>query len=387
MTAVPFLVLEGIRKSYPTPHGRHLVLKGVDLVMRAGERLGICGLNGAGKSTLIGIIGGAISADHGRIVRRGRMSWPVGGGGFHSSLTGYQNVRFIAEIFGADVKKVAAFAEEFSELGKFFHLPMRTYSSGMKGRLAFAVSMAIDFDTYLVDEGLGAGDMRFYERCREAIEAKKERSNFVVVSHSMPTIEELCNRYALLHNGKLQVFEELTAAQEAFAAVFSTEKVPFRNLWKIETSGAVQARVTGDTEDTLDVALTATGPGRVIAYWGNSTGTSARRDDIWRAECDADFLVGDRDMIVSRWTGLIAVERDYGATSLASEVYPRSIESGEPMSAEFAVAHAETRYLHLGVRLELGGPGTVTFRIGRPHLERRPAALPDMTASLSEVAT
>ncbi|MBV9860399.1 MAG: ABC transporter ATP-binding protein [Alphaproteobacteria bacterium] len=382
------LELHGVRKSYATPNGRHSVLKGVDLTMQPGERLGVCGLNGAGKSTLIGIIGGALSPDSGRIVRRGRISWPVGGGGFHGSLTGYENVRFIAEIFGADVRKVCAYAQEFAELGKFFYLPYRTYSSGMRGRLAFAVSMAIDFDTYLVDEGLGAGDMRFYERCRQAIEEKKVHSNFIVVSHSLQMIEELCNRFSLLHEGKLYVFDDLPSAHDAFAEVFAAGSVaPFRSMWKLDTAGPVQARIVGESDNTLDIALSASGAGRVIAYWGNSTGTSARAGDFWRAECEAHLLLGDASIVDPRWTGLIAVERDFGATALGSEVFSRPIATGDAMNAEFAIAHEDARYLHLGVRVEVGAPGTLTFRIGRPQLERRPAfSRPDALPLLTEVS-
>ena len=184
------------------------MLDDIDFTLMRGERLGICGLNSAGKTTLVNIIAGALKPDAGKVVRHSRMSWPLGySGGIHSALTELENCRFIARIYGRDTAEVAAFVQDFAELGKFFEMPIRTYSSGMRSRLAFAVSMAVDFELYLIDEVMSAGDLRFHEKCRQAIEERRNRADFLIVSHSISTIEENCNRYALLHDGKLAVFD------------------------------------------------------------------------------------------------------------------------------------------------------------------------------------
>ena len=145
------------------------MLDQLSAVFEEGVSVGILGRNGAGKSTLLRILGGAEQPDSGRVIRKGRVSWPIGfSGGFNGSLTGEENARFVARIYDADIDRVIEFAKDFAEIGDYFQMPVRTYSSGMKARLAFGLSMAIDFDTYLVDEVTAVGDATFQERCREA---------------------------------------------------------------------------------------------------------------------------------------------------------------------------------------------------------------------------
>ena len=154
--------LQHICKSYPIKDGKHVVLDDVNLRMEEGRNIAILGLNGAGKSTLIRIIGGAEAPDSGRIIRTSRVSWPIGfAGGFHGSLTGRENLRFVSRIYGADIKAVTRYVEEFAELGPYLDMPIKTYSSGMKSKLAFGLSMAIRFDFYLIDEAFSVGDAPF----------------------------------------------------------------------------------------------------------------------------------------------------------------------------------------------------------------------------------
>jgi capsular polysaccharide transport system ATP-binding protein len=365
------LELRGISKSFPTGGKPHHVLNDIDFTLMRGERLGICGLNGAGKTTLVNIIAGALMPDHGRVVRHSRMSWPLGySGGFHSALTGLENARFIARIYGQDIHRVAAFAQDFAELGRFFEMPIRTYSSGMRSRLAFAVSMAIDFELYLIDETLSAGDIRFHEKCRRAIEERRGRSDFVIVSHSLSTIEENCNRFALLHGGRLTSYADFAAASEAYSKVFGSGGG--ETSWKLTTSGALDARAVDEGPDSVDVALQAKGAGTFIAYWGTATGFLATAGDHVSAECPVQLLSGSTAQILPEWSGLQFVERDRAGAATASEVAPYDFRDGlaHVATGEAIVRAAETRHFHLGLRLELGGPADLRLRIGRPFLKR-----------------
>ncbi|MCA8972821.1 MAG: ATP-binding cassette domain-containing protein, partial [Planctomycetes bacterium] len=151
--------LEGVTKAYRTTVGDHVVLDRIDADFPEAVSIGVLGRNGAGKSTLLRILGGAEQPDAGKVTRSGRVSWPIGfAGGFNSSLTGEENCRFVARIYDADLDEVIESTRAFADIGAYFRMPVRTYSSGMRARLAFGLSMAIDFDTYLVDEVTAVGD-------------------------------------------------------------------------------------------------------------------------------------------------------------------------------------------------------------------------------------
>jgi capsular polysaccharide transport system ATP-binding protein len=198
--------LRHVSKAYKTPAGLNHVLSDLSVQFPPNENVGVLGRNGAGKSTLLRIISGVEQPDHGNIYRQGRISWPIGfSGGFNGSLSGEENCRFVARIYGEDVDRVVGFAHEFSEIGNYFFMPVRTYSSGMKARLAFGVSMAIDFNFYLVDEVTAVGDKQFQKKCREAFDERQERSSVIMVSHNMNTIEQYCHKCAVLKNGVLQL--------------------------------------------------------------------------------------------------------------------------------------------------------------------------------------
>lgn len=207
------IVLEGLTKRYRSRHGTHTVLDRVDAVIRPGERLGVLGKNGAGKSTLIRLISGQEFADAGRIRRGMTVSWPLAfSGGFQGSLTGLDNLRFIARVYGVEHKAIRPFVEDFAELGRYFREPVKHYSSGMQARLAFALSLAIEFDCYLIDEVLAVGDARFHAKClHELFERRRERA-FVIVSHDAGFIRAHCSRAAVLDAGRLQPFDSVDAA-------------------------------------------------------------------------------------------------------------------------------------------------------------------------------
>ncbi|MFV0245555.1 MAG: ABC transporter ATP-binding protein [Qingshengfaniella sp.] len=208
------LELRNLSKSYATEGGRRkVVLHPCTLALPRGMRLGLLGRNGAGKSTLLRIIAGTQDPDRGEVIRHGTVSWPIGfAGSFHGDLTGAQNTAFVARIYGVDTKALKAFVQDFAELDEFFFLPVRTYSSGMKARLAFAVSMGVPFDTYLVDEVTSVGDQRFRRKCSVVFRERLEHSGAVMVSHSMGQIKDMCTAAAVLEQGELTFFEDVSEA-------------------------------------------------------------------------------------------------------------------------------------------------------------------------------
>jgi capsular polysaccharide transport system ATP-binding protein len=207
------ITFDRVNKAY---HGRKLtkhVLHDASFAIRPGQSLGICGANGAGKSTLLRLIAGVEHPSNGTIRRGMRVSWPIGYTHcFQGSLTGADNARFIARIYRQPVDRLLAFVEQFAELGEYFNQPVKTYSAGMSARLAFGVSLAIDFDCYLVDEVTSAGDHRFAERCRAALAHRRATGTLVMVSHSPPTLQEYCSTGAVLHQGRLRFYPTIDEA-------------------------------------------------------------------------------------------------------------------------------------------------------------------------------
>lgn len=205
--------LTSICKSYRTSAGKRVVLDNVNIRFPVGKNVGILGLNGAGKSTLIRIIGDAEPPDSGHISRVGRVSWPLGyTGGFQSTMTARENAMFVARIYGEDPEYIVQFTQEFSELGDYFDVPLRSYSAGMRGRFAFSVSLACDFDYYLVDEALETGDARYKEKFRRAFEERSANSSVILVSHNEQTIRRNCDMAAILQDGKLVMYDNLKEA-------------------------------------------------------------------------------------------------------------------------------------------------------------------------------
>lgn len=213
--------LRHIDKSYRLPQGRRrVVLRDASIMFRPGVNMGILGLNGAGKSTLMRLIGGSERPDSGTVIRKARVSWPIGfAGGFHGSLTGRENLRFTCRIYGADTRQATAFVEDFTELGPYMDMPVRTYSSGMKSKLAFGLSMAIGFDFYLIDEAYSVGDASFQAKAERVFQARRASSTLIVVSHSVATIRKNCDSAAVLHDGMLRVYDTLSDALGAYTEI------------------------------------------------------------------------------------------------------------------------------------------------------------------------
>lgn len=206
--------LVGINKTYGARSGPVNVLRNINLTVDSGERVGILGRNGAGKSTLIRLISGAELPTSGVILRDMSVSWPLAfGGAFQGSLTGYDNLRFICRIYGVSAEDKVAFVQEFSELGRFLWEPIKSYSSGMRARLAFAISMVIEFECFLIDEIIAVGDARFHEKCNQELFVKRADRAMIIVSHDPGYIRAHCSRAAVLVGGELH---HLPSVDEAF---------------------------------------------------------------------------------------------------------------------------------------------------------------------------
>lgn len=207
------ITLTGIHKSYSTRSGLHTVLDRLDMTIRPGEKVGILGRNGAGKSTLIRILSGAERPTSGHIRREMSLSWPLAfGGAFQGSLTGLDNLKFICRVYGVDYREKIDYVQDFAELGKYFREQVKSYSSGMRSRLAFAISMAVEFDCFLIDEVISVGDARFHAKCQtELFEKRKDRA-MVLVSHEVHNIREHCNAALVLHGGTLHRFSDIESA-------------------------------------------------------------------------------------------------------------------------------------------------------------------------------
>ncbi|KOR18826.1 ABC transporter ATP-binding protein [Burkholderia cenocepacia] len=205
--------LKDICKDYHTRQGRRRVLDKINLRVHAGEKIGILGRNGAGKSTMIRLVSGAELPTEGKIRRNMSVSWPLAfGGAFQGSLTGMDNLRFICRVYGADAKAAEPFVQEFSELGYYLREPVKSYSAGMRARLAFAISMAIEFECFLIDEIIAVGDSRFHAKCHhELFERRRDRA-LIIVSHDAGYIREHCDRAAVLAQGKLHSFDQIDDA-------------------------------------------------------------------------------------------------------------------------------------------------------------------------------
>jgi capsular polysaccharide transport system ATP-binding protein len=209
--------LETVFKFYRTDRHTKIVLDHVSAAFQSGRSYGLLGVNGAGKSTTLRLISGVELPNSGRIRRTVRVSWPLGfASGFHPLMSGRENVKFVARAYGEDIRRVLLFVEDFSELGDYIDVPVRTYSSGMMARLAFGLSMAIEFECYLIDEITAVGDARFQARCAEVFDKRRANSDLIMVSHSMQTIRDYCDKGAVLVDGQLIMFDSVDKAIELY---------------------------------------------------------------------------------------------------------------------------------------------------------------------------
>lgn len=224
------LSVEHVSKAYHTRRGRRRVLRDVSFSLHKGQNIGIIGRNGAGKSTLIRLISGAEQPTSG-VIRRGMsVSWPLAfGGAFQIHLTGLDNLKFVCRIHGVDYKPLIPFVEEFTELGEYFREPVAHYSHGMTTRLAFALSMAVEFDCFLIDEAMVVGDVRFHERCHDELFKKRRDRAFILVSHDANVIKGYCKQACVLHEGHLVSFASVDEAYDFYLATLA-EKPPVVEL-------------------------------------------------------------------------------------------------------------------------------------------------------------
>ena len=214
------IAVDDVHKRYQTPHGPgRWVLSGVSFTIPPKVSVGLVGRNGAGKSTLLRIIGGIDTATRGKVQRNCRVSWPMGyGGGLQGSLTGRQNAKFVCRLHGheSDMAEKIAHIEDFAELGSAFDEPVRTYSSGMKSRLQFGLSLAFDFDVYISDEATSAGDAAFRKKASDAFKRVATQSGLIMVSHSDGTLREFCTAGIWLHEGRAHWFDRIDDALQHY---------------------------------------------------------------------------------------------------------------------------------------------------------------------------
>ena len=212
--------LHNIHKAYRFKRGWRTILNDISCEFPPGVNMGILGRNGAGKSTLLRVIGGSELPDKGHIERKANISWPIGfSGGFNHKISGRENLRFICRLYDKDFKETACFVEDFSELGDYLDMPVYTYSSGMKAKLAFGVSMAFNFEYYLIDEVTAVGDEQFRRKSEAFFTERRKQATLVVVSHSMNTIRKLCDKAMVLHEGRLFSTDSLLEAEQFYTEV------------------------------------------------------------------------------------------------------------------------------------------------------------------------
>jgi len=207
------LSFDNVSKHYNSKHGRTTVMKDVSFTIERGVNFGVLGMNGAGKSTTLKMIAGSQLPSKGTIKRYAKFSWPLGfAGSFNGSLSGEENLRFACRVYDVPIQETLEYVYEFTELGSFLKHPIKTYSSGMKQKLAYGLSMAIDFDVYLIDETLSVGDSRFQKKCNRVFEEKAQKSSLIVVSHQIETIKRYSDKILLIHKGGAKIYDDLDLA-------------------------------------------------------------------------------------------------------------------------------------------------------------------------------
>jgi len=215
--------LKNVTKYFMTKKGKNYILNDVSFTIPSGVNIGILGRNGTGKSTIMRMLGKIEFPNKGTIESKNSFSWPLGlGGGFVGNMTARANVKFVCRLYGKsyqEMNEIIEFVKEFSELKDYFDMPIKTYSSGMKGRLGFGLSLAFDFDYMLIDETLSVGDARFKKKSKEALIKKIEKCNILLVSHDMNTLRELCEAGIVVNNGKMSYFENIEDAINEYAEI------------------------------------------------------------------------------------------------------------------------------------------------------------------------
>jgi len=215
--------LKGVSKWFKTKHGKKYILKEMSMVIPSKKNIGILGRNGTGKSTIMRMLGQIEFPDKGRILSKKSFSWPLGlSGGFVGNMTGKANVKFVCRLYGKsqkEIREITAFVKDFSELDDYFDMPIRTYSSGMRSRLSFGLSLSFDFDYLLIDETLSVGDAKFRKKSKDALLKKIERCNVLLVSHDMNTLKEICDVGIVVDHGKIGYFDNIQDAIDEYMRI------------------------------------------------------------------------------------------------------------------------------------------------------------------------
>lgn len=222
--------LINLTKYFPTPGGRHYVFRDLNFCFPEGTSVGLMGRNGAGKSTLMAIIAGTESPDGGKVRTDKTISWRVGsGGGFQGSLSARDNIRFVCRLYSSsasETRERIRFVEDFAEIGKFFDMPMKTYSSGMRSRVTFGLSMAFEFDYYLIDEAMSAGDPIFRKKAQAVFDGRVKNSNLILVSHNTKDIENMCNAVVVLESGRATLYNDVREGIEVYQNMQRPARAP-----------------------------------------------------------------------------------------------------------------------------------------------------------------
>lgn len=212
---LPALTVDRLSKVYPNGHS---VFKDLSFEVPKSGRLALLGRNGQGKSTLIKILGGALPQTQGTIRWSGQASWPIGfNGGFQGSLSGMDNIRFLARLYHRDIHDTVRRVDDFAELGEKLKIPVKHYSSGMRARLAFGLSLAIEFDCYLIDELVAVGDSRFQQKCQTELFERRQERTFIMASHDMHLIANLCDKALIIESGKAKLFDDISEAVDVYS--------------------------------------------------------------------------------------------------------------------------------------------------------------------------
>jgi capsular polysaccharide transport system ATP-binding protein len=221
--SVPTRCIEviNITKTFVRGHGPNKALDGISFRVEAGQRMGILGANGSGKSTLMKILAGVMPATSGEVRRGLRLSWPLAlsGGGFEGELTGYDNVRFVCRLYDVPFRETFEHVAEFSELGKHMYKPVRYYSDGMKMRLAFSLSLSVDFECYLMDEVLGVGDRRFQIKCHDELFGRRKHCGMIMAIHDIGAVRAYCQSALILKNGRGRIIDDLNLAGRIYSSL------------------------------------------------------------------------------------------------------------------------------------------------------------------------
>jgi len=225
------LAVSGLAKHYDTPRGRHVLFDGLSFELPRTGRLAVLGRNGQGKSTLIKILGGILTPSAGRAVWTMAPSWPLGfGGGFQGSLTGIDNIRFLSRIYDRPMAEIEARTEDFAELGDALTMPVKHYSSGMRARLAFGLSLAIEFDCYLIDEIIAVGDVSFQRKCHAELFERRADRAFIIASHDLALVKATCDRAIIIEDGRAKLFDDIDTALEIHAGIGTRRRDETRDV-------------------------------------------------------------------------------------------------------------------------------------------------------------